>query len=376
MRILHINSYYSTSPLFHNLYQRQLELGNEVNVYVPIAKEYPEERIAVRGDYATVRRNHPKLSRWVFPWKHQLILRDLNQTFSNIQSFDLIHAHSLFSNGWLAYQLYRREQVPYIVAVRNADLRTFFQRMPWMRSTGIKIMQHAARIIFISKNTQKEVFERYIPDHLKQQLWDKSLVIANGIDTFWHENQPEEPHSSWHDPIKLVVTSKILRTKRLCELAELVETYSQTVRPAQLFVIGPPWDNKELERLQRYSCVTYLGPKNQTEMAEIYRSMDIYAMLSYPETFGLVYAEAMSQGLPVIYTQGEGFDNFFPNYSIGVSVQPKNQAAFNQAVDYICDPDHYSALSKRAQEAISVFNWDDITQQYQALYQQVKQEVN
>ena len=122
--------------------------------------------------------------------------------------------------------------------------------------------------------------------------------------------------------------------------------------------------------------MTYLGPKNQTEMAELYRSMDIYAMLSYPETFGLVYAEAMSQGLPVIYTQGEGFDNFFPNYSIGVSVQPKNQAAFNQAVDYICDPDHYSALSKRAQEAISVFNWDDITKQYQALYQQVKQEVN
>ena len=38
----------------------------------------------------------------------------------------------------------------------------------------------------------------------------------------------------------------------------------------------------------------------------IYRENDIYVMPSIIETFGLVYAEAMSQGLPVIYTRGQG----------------------------------------------------------------------
>ena len=50
-------------------------------------------------------------------------------------------------------------------------------------------------------------------------------------------------------------------------------------------------------------------PKEQV-LAHL-RKNDIFIMPSYHETFGLVYAEAMSQGLPVIYTKGQGFDGFF-----------------------------------------------------------------
>ena len=40
-------------------------------------------------------------------------------------------------------------------------------------------------------------------------------------------------------------------------------------------------------------------------------------MLSIMETFGLVYAEAMSQGLPIIYTKGQGFDEQFDEGKVG-----------------------------------------------------------
>ena len=43
-------------------------------------------------------------------------------------------------------------------------------------------------------------------------------------------------------------------------------------------------------------------------------------MPSFTESFGLVYAEAMSQGLPVIYSKGQGFDNQFPEGMVGVHV--------------------------------------------------------
>lgn len=370
MKILHINSYFSTSGLFAHLYDRQVQSGIDIDVYVPIPKNYPEDRLAARGQYSIVSRNHPRFTRWIFPWKHGLILKDLLNTYK-FQNYDLTHAHSLFSNGWLAYQLKRRFQLPYIVAVRNADLRTFFQRMPWMRKTGIKILKEAEAIVFISRNTYNEVKVKYLPENFIQEFEAKSHLVANGIDDFWHEHKNNNPVKPIHNPLKLVVTSKIMATKRLIELAEQVQFYSENHHPTELHIIGPTWEENVLTTLLNNPVVHYHGPKNKEEMVDFYREMDIFAMLSYPETFGLVYVEAMSQGLPVIYTQGEGFDNFFPDKTIGISVPPHNQEAFDEALNYLIDPTNLSRIQGNTVESISDFNWDDINKKYLDLYQEL-----
>ena len=47
-------------------------------------------------------------------------------------------------------------------------------------------------------------------------------------------------------------------------------------------------------------------------------------MPSFPETFGLVYVEAMSQGLPIIYTKGQGIDGYFEDGKVGYPVNTKD----------------------------------------------------
>ena len=49
-------------------------------------------------------------------------------------------------------------------------------------------------------------------------------------------------------------------------------------------------------------------------------------MISKSETFGLVYLEALTQGLPVIYTDGQGFSGVMPNLNVGLAVNPKSAA--------------------------------------------------
>ena len=56
--------------------------------------------------------------------------------------------------------------------------------------------------------------------------------------------------------------------------------------------------------------------ENKSELLGIYRSSSIFIMPSTGETFGLVYIEALSQSLPVIYTKGDGVYGFLENVDI------------------------------------------------------------
>ena len=47
-------------------------------------------------------------------------------------------------------------------------------------------------------------------------------------------------------------------------------------------------------------------------------------MVSHSETFGLVYLEALTQGLPIIYTENQGFDNVNNNLQVGYAANSNN----------------------------------------------------
>ena len=366
MRILHINSYFSTSGLFKQLYQRQEAVGLDLNVYVPIAHEYDMEKLAASGSYTDVVKNFHQWERVIFPMKHHHILKDLVGRY-NFENFDLVHAHSLFSNGWLAYQLKQRFGLPYMVAVRSADIATFFGKMPWMRATGIRILQNAEKIIFISQNNYNEVFEKYIPKHKLDDIQAKSQVLANGIDDFWHQNAPSQAKEAPHHPLRMVSTGKIMKRKRYENLVARLDIFQKNHQEKlELHLVGPEWEKGLLDKLTAYPFVHYHPAMSKEELANFYADMDVFILLSYPETFGLVYAEAMSQGLPIIYTKGQGFDSFFSNHLVGESVDPHDQDQLDQAIGYI--QDHYTTMSAAALANIHYFDWNKINQEYLSIY--------
>lgn len=371
MKILHINSYFSTSGLFSQLYNRQINEGHNLSVYVPIADNFANDRLSVSGDYTTVVRPFKGYDRFIFHLKHYKILNDLKQRYHH-HHFDIIHAHSLFSNGWLAYHFAKSKNIPYIVAVRNADIRTFFRYMPWLRPIGIKILKNAQKIIFISRNSYQEVLHKYIPMNFQDDFIQKTIILPNGIDQYWHDHTVYQPRQLSDKTLNIVSTGKVMGLKRFPQLAQMVKAYQDQIGPAHLHIIGPDWNTHIVNKLTRMSQVTYHGPMKKEELKAFYRNMDVFALLSSPETFGLVYVEAMSQGLPVIYTRGEGFDSFFENGSVGMSVDKTDVQGFIDALIYI--QKNYDNIRKNLPEKIKYFNWDHIHREYLKLYQKILEE--
>lgn len=86
-------------------------------------------------------------------------------------------------------------------------------------------------------------------------------------------------------------------------------------------------------------------------------------MISHTETFGLVYMEALSQGLPVLYTKGQGIDKAF-TFQIGESVDSKDLRNIVQGIKKIIS-NQYNSINSIDFEN---FRWSNIALKYIKIY--------
>ena len=169
MKILNINSYYYSSSV-HKQLQKALGGRQQLDLftYAPVARGYMPREECQYGEEERVRRVecYNKNDRYIFHIKHCKILNNLIHEF-DVNRYNKLHAHSLFSNGYIAMKIKEQYGIPYIVAVRDTDVNTFFKKMIPLRGLGNKILMEAESIIFLSKSYRENLIERYVKDKNK-----------------------------------------------------------------------------------------------------------------------------------------------------------------------------------------------------------------
>lgn len=364
MKILHINSYYSTSLFYKNLFDRQHKKKINIDVFVPV-----NSNIKLRdfdfGEYTLISKNHTKYDRLIFHIKHYKIYKDIQKKY-NLEEFSLIHAHSLFSNGYIAMKLKKRYGIQYIVTVRNTDLNVFFEKMIFLRKIGIEILKEAKYIVFLSKPYEKQVLEKYVPKSLKTIIQKKIRIVPNGIDDFWYEHIASPKKQPDRLKLKLLHIGDINKNKNIETTVKAVDILMKKGYRVELDVVGKVKDKQVLNKIIGFDFVNYLGYKPKEDLIKVYQENDVFVLPSINETFGLVYGEAMSQGLPVIYTRGQGFDEQFKEGQVGYSVDCFNEKEVANKILHVLD--NFEKISYNCIQKTTRFNWETITQQYYQLY--------
>lgn len=368
MKVLHVNSYYVTNEMYSQLYDRQVNAGLDITVYLPA----PRGEEVVRP-YGVVSYNHGKYDRIFFHLKHLKIWADAKKRFKG-EHFDLVHAHSLFSNGYIAMRLKKEYGFPYIVAVRSTDLNTFFKWMPHLRGMGRKILKMADRVVFLSNVYKEETIEKYVTGAMKEELEKKGVVIPNGIDDFWLENSFTGLKSAPKRKLRIVTAARINHNKNQVTVCRAMEELIARGYDVSYTMVGQVQTKRIYREIMSRPFVKHVKFKKKEELKALYREMDIFVMPSHVETFGLAYAEAMSQGLPVIYTKGQGFDGRFMEGEAGYSVEAADVGGIVDAVLRICD--NYEAISARCPSLAATFNWDVMVKEYDALMRTCMQELD
>lgn len=124
-----------------------------------------------------------------------------------------------------------------------------------------------------------------------------------------------------------------------------------------------------LEKLPQ-DIVGIARTNNVEELAELYSAADILFNGSYQETFGLVTAEALSCGTPVIVYNATACSEIVTN-ATGYIAEPRNK---EQVLEYILTDSKFSMEYRQArsckcrQYAIEHFDRDKKYQEYVNLY--------
>jgi len=271
---------------------------------------------------------------------------------------DIIHAHTLFSDGSLAYHYYKEKNIPYIITIRSTDIEYFLKYKPWLKKYGKLILNNAGKVIFISPSLRNQFNQIYGTGYDS-----KSQIVPNGINPLYLSSG-EIQKMEIHKPLEMIYVGSFLRRKNVPALIKLVERY-----PGRLTIIGQGGDEESrvLRMIRNSNKVNYLGRiEDLSRLIEIYRQSDIFIMTSKGETFGLVYIEAMSQGLPIVYSKNTGIDGFFEQGSIGFGVTPGSIYEMKNCLDRIGSD--YHKISQKCISESKAFNWTNIAQTYIEIY--------
>lgn len=366
INILHINSYFNGSMFYENLYNEQIETGIDIDVFVPVPTDSDIEE-QIYKDYVHIYKCFDKNDRYFFHLKHKKFLKTIEDKME-VSKYDLLHAHSLFSNGFIAYKLNRKYGIPYIVAVRNSDVNVFFKRMPHLRKLGMNILQHASRIIFISESYKVAVIDKYVPKKHKEEFEKKSDVIPNGVNKFWLENINYASKIE-DNKINLLYIGDINKNKNIITTVLVCEKLIKNGFSVTYRTVGNIKDESLRDVIDKSDFIEYYPYSTKDKLLLHYRESDIFVMPSIFETFGITYVESMSQGLPIVYTKGQGFDGYFPEGEVGYSVKYDDVDDIYNKILKIRDD--YDSISKNCVTNANKFSWFEITIKYINIYNDI-----
>lgn len=219
-----------------------------------------------------------------------------------LDSSSLIHDHGLWlPSNRIAAAVARRQRVPRVVSVRG-------MASAWALAQGVA-KKRAAWVLYQKRDLARADLLHATSDAEADAIRALGLhapvaTIPNGVDLPQLSPARSEPSE--------VQTALFLgRIHPVKGLPDLVAAWAR-VRPSRwrLIVAGPDEDGhqREVEQAIRDAnlgdIISFHGPVDDDAKWDLYRMANLFVLPSHSENFGIVVAEALASGIPVLTTTG------------------------------------------------------------------------
>ena len=221
----------------------------------------------------------------------------------NQGNYDIVHVHLFPSLYWGAFaKLLTNKHINFVYTEHSTHNRR--RDKPYLKLIENFIYRQYARIFCISDGTEENLHE-WISNTMK-----KTKVVPNGINlqNYTHADPYKKkdlfPGAEEND--KLIVM--IARFTQQKDHETLIRSLKYLDDIYKVLLVG---DGERLEYIKKLTIsegvsdrVQFLGFRK--DIPQILKTSDIFVLSSHWEGFGLVAAEAMASGLPVLVSDVEG----------------------------------------------------------------------
>lgn len=238
---------------------------------------------------------------------------------------DLIHAHVVLPGGLAAVRLGKPHGIPAVLTEHSSPFRMHLKTAPQRRWVKESLSQ-VDRVIAVSPALAQQI-----------QAFAANLeidVIGNLINTeFFIPVKTERHHLTKTHFLSIGLLTQQKGMDFLLQAAALLLRRGETAFELTIGSDGP--ERPRLERMAQSlglrECCHFTGMLSRAQVKQHMQQCDVFVLPSLHETFGLVIAEAMACGKPVIATRCGG-PEFVVTTDNGILVDVANPAALAGAM--------------------------------------------
>lgn len=287
------------------------------------------------------------------------------------EHIDMIHAHWMLPQGFVAVCLKKLFSIPLLVTVHGSDLfplkNVFFKRL---QSFVVGDSDFVTVNSIATKNELTSRFEKYK---------EKIRVIPMGIDTnLFRKRNIQKPKKYEKNKILLFV-GRLSEQKGLQFLVYALADVIKAEQRTKLLVIGEGFYKNTVSRIVQEKnlgkYVEFLGPMTQSDLSKFYNYADVFVMPSLStktgtEALGLALLEAMASGCAVIATKVGGMPSIIKHNQNGLLVEQKSAADLSNAIIMLFkDKKKSRDLGNNAAKFASQnYSWDKVSKEFMKVY--------
>ena len=290
---------------------------------------------------------------------------------------DIVHDNGIWlpHNHELA-RVASRHKIPRLVSLRGMVEPWAMNYKKWKKKVAWQIYQRTdlrlASCLHVTSDMEAESAAGY-------GLGVPIFKVPNGVDV---PEMPTQSHviefeQGFRQPRTALFLSRLHPIKGL---SLLIEAWGRTRPPLWRLEIAGPDDGgyrAKMEGLVKLrslgGVVTFVGPLYGKTKTAAYLHSDLFILPSYSENYGMVIAEALAHGLPVVTTTGTPWAEL-RSQDCGWCVSPtidEISEALRTATSH--KPEVLKAMGERGREWVKrEFNWIGIAEEFVEIYSKLR----
>jgi len=291
--------------------------------------------------------------------------------------YHIIHYFFSLPTALLRFLPGKHRQVPYLISLRGSDVPNYdtYNKSLQIAHKALmpitrKIWRESARVVALSTDLAQSASES-----------DSSVridIVPNGIESEMFVYEPtirEKAKSTAHaERVELICVARLIERKGVQHLLHAVKQMNESIF---LTIVGEGNFMGELQvlaaELDLTSKVKFYGYCPREKLVTLYNNSDVFVLPSMAESFGMVFVEAMSCGLPVIGARVGGVPDIIKPEN-GILVEAGSVQSVKAAIETLAAD---AGLRKSMAEAnrlkaVANYAWRSVADAYENIYRECR----